>query len=498
MTPGERVGTMILFHSLAESIRTEVLFFQSDPLQVIAMNQPSTVNACTVRRRLLRVIAPLLFGFCSIFGFSSGVHAEDSKRPPNVLLIMADDLGYECLSVNGSLSYKTPHLDKLAAEGLRFEQCYAQPLCTPSRLQLMTGLYNKRNYIRFGLLDPNEKTVAQSLRANGYATGIAGKWQLEGGFPGPDHFGFDEYCLWQLTIRKSRYSNPLLEINGEVKQYSNGEFGPDIVSDYLCDFMEKNREKPFFAYYPMILTHSPYVPTPDTKDWDPKDLGEEKTQGDKKYFVDMVQHMDKIVGKLIHKLDDLKLRENTIVIFTGDNGTGRGVPSRTTTGEIIGGKGSTTLAGMRVPMIANCPGTIPGGRVTRDLVDFTDFFPTLLELTGAKVPTGVELDGRSFAPQLKGEPGNPREWIYCWYSRNGGPVGAEFAQDQRYKLYVGGPMYDLKVDPLEQKPLPDSAITGEIEAARTKLQKALDRYEGVRPERLMKEPPPRRVNRGDS
>jgi len=428
----------------------------------------------------------------------SPAYSADAKRPPNVLFIMADDLGYECLSSNGSLSYRTPHLDRLAAEGLRFEQCYAQPLCTPSRAQLMTGLYNKRNYIRFGLLDPKAKTVAQSLQQRGYVTGIAGKWQLEGGFEGPKHFGFDEYCLWQLTIRKSRYANPLLEINGVVKQYEGGEFGPDVVSDYLCDFMERNKEKPFFAYYPMMLTHSPYVPTPDTPDWDPKDRGEEKTQGDKKYFRDMVQHMDKIVGKLIRKLDDLGLREDTIVLFTGDNGTGRGVPSQTTTGEIIGGKGSTTLAGMRVPLIANCPGTIPGGRVSKDLIDFTDFFPTLIDLTGAKGPEGVELDGRSFAPQLRGEAGNPRETIYCWYSRNGGPVGAEFTQDHRYKLYVDGRMFDLQEDPLEQTPLKKEAITGDLEATRTKLQKALDRYEGVRPEHLMKEPPPRRQVQRDS
>jgi len=432
-----------------------------------------------------------ILGCCFFLGFS--LNAAEAARPPNVLLILADDLGYECLSANGSLSYKTPNLDRLAAEGVRFEQCYAQPLCTPSRVQMLTGLYNKRNYIRFGQLDPDAKTIAQSLRSGGYKTAIAGKWQLAGGFEAPGHFGFDEYCLWQLTLRKSRYANPLLEINGEVKQYAEGEYGPDVDSDFLCRFMEQNRDQPFFAFYPMILTHSPYVPTPDSADWDPQDPGAEKTQGDKKHFGDMVEYMDKIVGKLVGKLDDLKLRNETIILFTGDNGTGRGVPTRTTTGEIIGGKGTTTLAGMHVPLIANCPGRIPAGRVLQDLVDFTDFFPTLLELTQTQPPQTVALDGQSFAPQLRGELGKPRELIYCWYSRGGGPQGAEFTQDHRYKLYVDGRMFDLQADPGEQSPLAGDRITGELSPVREKLQQGLDRLEGARPKHFDRELPSNRV-----
>lgn len=424
--------------------------------------------------------------------------AEGEQRPPNILLILADDLGYECLSANGSLSYQTPNLDRLASEGIRFDHCFSQPLCTPSRVQLLTGLYNKRNYIRFGLLDPQAKTIAQSLRKSGYATGIAGKWQLEGGFEGPNRFGFDEYCLWQLTIRKSRYPNPLLEINGQVKQYSDGEYGPDVVSDYLCRFMEQNRERPFFAFYPMILTHSPYVPTPDSEDWNANDPGDEKGQGDQKYFVDMVSHMDKIVGKLTRKLEDLGLRDNTVILFTGDNGTGRGVPTQTTTGEIIGGKGTTKLAGMHVPLIANCPGKIPAGRVSHDLIDFTDFFPTLLELSGTEAPADVTLDGKSFAPQLRGEQGTPREFIYSWYVRDGGPTGAEFAQDHRYKLYADGRQFDLTQDPLENQPLPASAPSPEAQQSRLKLQTALDRYRDARPPHLLKPPPPRKSLNRDS
>ena len=122
---------------------------------------------------------------------------------------------------------------------MRFEHCYAQPLCTPSRVKIMTGIYNVRNYVKFGLLHPNEITFGNILKQAGYSTCIAGKWQLLGGFEGPNKFGFDEYCLWQLTRRPARYPNPGVEINGKTVDYKNGEYGPDIVSDYLVDFIKR-------------------------------------------------------------------------------------------------------------------------------------------------------------------------------------------------------------------------------------------------------------------
>jgi arylsulfatase A len=140
--------------------------------------------------------------------------AGGGKRP-NIVVILADDLGYECIGADGGTSYKTPVLDKLAAGGARFDHGYAQPLCTPTRVQLMTGIYNVRNYVRFGLLDPKQTTFAHLLKQAGYATCVVGKWQLEGGFEGPGHFGFDEYCLWQLNRRPGRYANPGLEVNGK-------------------------------------------------------------------------------------------------------------------------------------------------------------------------------------------------------------------------------------------------------------------------------------------
>ena len=131
--------------------------------------------------------------------FTLAVAAEAAAKP-NIVLIMADDMGYECVGANGSTFYKTPNLDRLAAGGMRFEHAYSQPICTPSRVQIMTGRYNARNYVKFGLLHPDEITFGNVLKEAQYVTSIAGKWQLKGGFEGPHRFGFDDYCLWQLTL----------------------------------------------------------------------------------------------------------------------------------------------------------------------------------------------------------------------------------------------------------------------------------------------------------
>lgn len=193
----------------------------------------------------------------SLVGLAGGAGAAAGERP-NIVLIMADDMGFECVGANGGESYKTPNLDNLAVTGVRFEQCYSQPICTPSRVQIMTGIYNSRNYLRFGLLDPQAYTFGNLLKDAGYATCVVGKWQLDGGFDAPGRFGFDEYCLWQVTRRPNRYPNPGLEVNGQEIDYKNGQYGPDIVSDYACDFIERHAggDQPFFLYYPMILPGS--------------------------------------------------------------------------------------------------------------------------------------------------------------------------------------------------------------------------------------------------
>lgn len=406
-------------------------------------------------------------------------------RPPNLVLIMADDLGYETIGANGGTSYRTPVLDRLAATGARFTHCYVQPLCTPTRVQLMTGQYNVRNYINFGTLNPQAVTFANLLKPAGYTTCITGKWQLGREVDLPKKFGFDESCLWQHTRRPPRYANPGLEYNGVEKDFENGEYGPDLVNDYALDFIARKKDVPFFLYYPMMLTHGPYQPTPDSPTWDPKAKGENVNKNDQ-HFGHMVEYMDKLIGKLVAKLDELKLRENTLILFVGDNGTGRGTRSMMGDRVVIGGKGMTTAAGMHVPLIANWRGRVVAGKVHADLVDSTDFVPTLLDAAGVKPVAGTKFDGRSFFPQLKSEKGQPREWIYSWYSpRQGDDLAIrEFAFNARYKLYRTGEFFDLAQDIEEKRPLRAESLESESAAAAKLLQSALDQFKDARPAEL--------------
>lgn len=405
--------------------------------------------------------------------------------PPNIVLIMADDFGYECVRANGGTSYQTPVLDQMAKDGMRFEHCYSQPICTPSRVKLMTGISNVRNYVKFGLLDPKATTFAHLLKKKGYATCIVGKWQLEGGIRGPYRFGFDEYCLWQVNRRPGRFPNPGLEINGEQKDFTKGEYGPDVVSDFACDFIRQNKEKPFLVYYPMILTHCPFEPTPDSKDWDPKSKGSPTYKGKAKYFGDMVLYMDKLVGKLLKTLDETGTRENTLVVFVGDNGTDTPVVSDMNGRKVAGAKGKMHDGGNRVPCIASWPGTIPAGKVSGEILDFSDFVPTFCEVSGAKTPEG--LDGESLLPTLKGGTETHRDWIYMWYSRNGkNKVAKQFTRNQRYKLYDNGKFYDVQEDVLEKTPLKKGALSEEQKKVREMLEEALHQYRGKRPVHLGK------------
>jgi arylsulfatase A len=427
---------------------------------------------------------------CLFLGAVAFARAEGERetRPVNLVLIMADDMGYECVGANGGGSYQTPNLDRMAEQGMRFTNCHSQPLCTPSRVQIMTGRYNSENYVRFGFLDPQETTFANALRQAGYATCIVGKWQLDGGFDAPDHFGFDEYCLWQLTRRPNRYPNPGLEINGREVDYRDGEYGPDLVSDYGCDFIERHRDEPFLLYYPMILPHWPFEPTPDSSDWDPTARREDKREKganrtSKKHFADMVAYTDKMAGKIIEKIDALGLSENTLILFTGDNGTMDTIYSLLDGKEIRGGKRWTLDVGTHVPLIARWPGKIAEGTVETDLIDFSDFYPTLLDVADVAPDESKKLDGRSFLPQLLGKEGNPRRWIYCWYYRNGDIDGkyrdkqvGEFARTEHYKYYRNGEFYNTAEDPREEQPLEESSLTEKEQDIRAMLKEVVRRY----------------------
>ena len=358
------------------------------------------------------------------------VYVEAAGKP-NIVMIMADDMGYEALAVNGSQSCKSPNLDKLAASGVRFTNCFAQPLCTPSRAKLMTGQYNVRNYVKFGMLDRGQKTFAHQLKAAGYATCIAGKWQLGKQTDAPQHFGFEQSCLWQHTrsgrSRQNgkridrRFVNPQLEFNGKAKDYVNGEYGPQVCTDFICDFIEKNKQRPFLVYYPMILTHCPFDPTPDSKDWDPKRLGSTTYKGDRndpqRHFRDMVAYADKVVGQIVAQLEKSGVRDNTLLIFTGDNGTDKPIVTPWNDIKVVGGKGTMTDEGTRVPLIVSWPaGLKRPGRVSDDLVELCDMMPTMCEASGAKLPARYPGDGASLVPILNDNASErSKDWIYIWY-----------------------------------------------------------------------------------
>ena len=390
-------------------------------------------------------------------------------RPPNIVLIMADDMGVECLGSYGGTSYETPSLDRLAATGVRFDHCYSQPTCTPSRVKIMTGRYNHRNYAGFGKLDENEITFGNVLRKAGHVTGIGGKWQLGADRDLIAHFGFDEYCLWWLENKSPRYGNVgELIRNGDVLPGGRGDYGPDVISGFLTDFIERHQERPFFCYYPMLLPHDPFEATPRSAPG---------IEGQAELFADMVAYLDEIVGRIVATLDRTGVRDDTLILFTSDNGTSPKITSSTTDGEVKGGKYTMTDAGTHVPLIANWRGTSPRGAVCDDLVDFSDFLPTLAEAAGAGLPTDRAIDGRSFLPQIRGQAGTPREWVFSHYPRrrDDPEKTRAYVRDKRWKLYDNGKLFDLVADPLEKSPLrANRREPVEAKAARARLQKAYD------------------------
>jgi arylsulfatase A-like enzyme len=420
--------------------------------------------------------------------FGQDVRAVDR---PNIVLIMADDIGVEGLGCYGGSSYKTPALDKLAEQGMRFTHAYSQPLCTNTRIQLMTGLYNNRNWLYFGILDPAAKTFGHWMQEAGYKTCIAGKWQLQSYDP-PDYpgaqkrrgtgmkvedAGFDEYCLWHTghtEVKGSRYADPTIFENGKFRDDLKGRYGPDIWVEYINGYMERNRETPFFVYYPMALPHWPMVPTPESPEWqDPSTRNLE----DVRFIKDMVEHMDSCVGRIVNKIDDLGIAENTLVIFFSDNGTHLEVTTQTVFGPVAGGKGETTDAGTHVPLIVRWPGQIKPS-VNRNLVDSTDFLPTLLDAACQPLPSDAVTDGISFYPQLLRKKAAVREWVFCHFDPRPGWDKdrfrlRRFARDKRYKLYDDGKLYDIAHDVLEQKSLTTDNDPPGVTEARERLARVL-------------------------
>ena len=427
-------------------------------------------------------------------GLLLGAFTAQANDRPNIILIMADDMGYEALSSNGSESCKSPNLDKLAAKGVRFTNCFSNPICTPSRVKLMTGQYNVRNYVKFGWLDREQTTFAHQLKAAGYATAIAGKWQLGRDKDSPQHFGFEQSCLWQHTRSgrsnedgkniDRRFVNPQLEFNGVEKDFTNGEYGPQVCTDFICDFIDKNKKKPFLVYYPMILTHCPFDPTPDSTDWDPKRLGSTTYKGDRndpqRHFRDMVAYADKAVGQIVSQLEKSAVRDNTLIIFTGDNGTDTPIVTPWNGKKVVGGKGTMSDTGTRVPLIVNWPAGIrKAGRVVDDLVEFTDVFPTICEVTTAKLPKNHPGDGASIVPVLRNQADARRkDWIYIWYRKQ------VMVRNKQYSFVAnqdGSKAALTRYDsPFNGTKLKDSALTKTERALKKQFEAAIARLAKAR------------------
>ena len=406
----------------------------------------------------------LFFLFALLIVPAAALPAAESKAPhkPNIIFVLADDLGIGNVGCYGSDNYKTPNIDKLAATGTRFTRSFTGALCGPSRALIMSGRYAFRNgssnQDACRLMPLAELQLGPTFKAAGYATSAIGKW---GQLPGePNEAGFDDYLrfngsglYWNQKTKKSES----YRMNGKEKKLGDQEYMPDLMNDRVMAFLRTNQAKPFFLYYSMVHVHADIVRTPDSAP-DSKD-----------FFGDNILYMDKLVGKLVAELEALKLRDNTLIVFMGDNGTGKAQDKLSTIGgrNLSGMKGSMLECGGLVPMIANWPGKVPSGKVSSDLIDSTDLLPTFAEIVGASLPEKTFFDGRSFAPQLRGETGKKRDWVYnqlaaMWYVRDAG-----------WKLNEKGELYDMSGAPFTEKLVAASADTETSKAARMRLAAAL-------------------------
>lgn len=399
-----------------------------------------------------------------------------APKRPNFVVVLADDLGYAALSCNGGKIVETPKLDGLASEGMRFTNCHVEPLCTPTRVAVMTGRGNRRNYIGFGELDPNEITFAHVLKVAGYATAVSGKWQLGNMVTGPRQAGFDNANIHHAIGRKrerwSRYWGGLLTVDGVEQELDDDVFAADAQLAWSLDWIDAHRDGPFLMYMPTPLTHDTYANGPNEYTAGKPVRGIEKFTG-RKALPSLLGHLDRQMGVLTDHLRSRGLDRDTLFLFLGDNGMT--VPIARVDGATVPrAKDKTTNAGTHSPCIAWWPGRIKPG-VAVDLVADTDVLPTLADLGGAAAPKDRALDGVSLAPRLlRGQP-SPRTEIYHWYS----PHGEEpiiWVHDARWKLYADGRLYDTVADGNEQHPIAPADAPTDV---RRRLQAVIDRHAAI-------------------
>lgn len=440
-------------------------------------------------------------------GLTIGAQA-DSPAKPNIILIIADDLGYGELGCYGQKRIRTPNVDRLAAEGIRFTQHYAgSPVCAPSRCTLMTGMHTGHAEIRSNReLDPEGQyplsagavTLAEVLKAGGYATGAFGKWGL--GPPGsegdPNKQGFDLFYGYNCQRHAHNYYPTYLWRNDRkvplknrdfsahqrlpqdkdpndpaaYKPYAGAEYAPDLTVREGLRFLRENKDRPFLLYVPLTIPHMALqVPEDSLKEYEGA-LPDEPYLGEDGYlpqrtphaaYAAMVSRFDRYVGEIMAALKELNLDEKTIVFFTSDNGPahkgGKDSAFFHSAGPLRGLKGSVYEGGIRVPLVARWPGRIKPGSISDYVCAFWDILPTICEITGMPVPKGI--DGLSFAPALTGAPGQKEHgYLYWEYLPGGGQQAVRMGDYKgvRQKMVSGNmdiALYNLRDDIGEQHDL---------------------------------------------
>jgi len=427
-------------------------------------------------------ILTCFFVILFICGCTGTTKKNDSNTKPNIIFILVDDLGKEWISCYGAQNIQTPNFDVLAESGIIFNNFYVMPQCTPTRVSFLTGQYpfrhgwvNHWDVPRWGGGAHYDESVNPSIgiemKKAGYKTCVAGKWQIDDFRVEPDAMkkcGFDEFCMWTggeggNPPSNERYQNPYIFTSEGSKTYK-GAFGPDIFKDFIIKFIHKNSKSPFFIYYPMVLTHTPLVNTPD----EIADTKIGKHQA-------MVRYTDKITGEIVQALEDAGVRENTIVLWTTDNGTARGIEGVLHGETVQGGKAQTTESGVNVPFIVSWPAKLKPG-ISDALIDITDMYPTFLDLAGVhadSLPYGFTFDGKSFKTILtQNKAESDREWILAMGGQNNARLTENGVENQyvfrdrvirnkKYKLYIGidrkpEKFFDLENDPYEKTNILDN------------------------------------------
>lgn len=444
--------------------------------------------------------------FIILFGCKNINSVIDESRP-NIILIMVDDLGKEWISQYGAEDISTPNIDALAKSGVSFNNVYSMPQCTPTRVTLLTGQYpyrhgwvNHWDVPRWGGGAHFDESLNPSLglemKKAGYSTCIAGKWQIDDFRVEPDALtknGFDDFCMWtgyESGIKESanRYQDPYLFTKEGSKTY-DGKFGPDVFKDFIVDFIHENKDEPMFIYFPMVLTHTPFVNTPLESASD--NLGK---------HIAMVKYTDMLTGEIIQALEKAEIRDNTVVIWTTDNGTSGRIIGTRKGMKVKGGKAKTIEPGINEPFIVSWPGKIESNMVSDALIDFTDILPTCLDLAAVEpkkeMKVGdqlVHIDGHSFKDVLlQNKTDSNREWILSMGGGNNARLtknGVEnmyvfrdrVLRNKKYKLYINSnreaeKFFDLINDYEENINLLDSLNTEERKSNFKQLFKVVQSF----------------------